>query len=140
MTFMIGYDRNSEEEGRQYLDILRELGTGTRIAVRNSYANWCGPSVFKRAARKGMLSRLTLKSMPTEKSSVCSTLATESDRYIRAHNCGGMCKDGYGYWLSPYNFNIIMDACGSYKGILEREKQRKKDEERRAADIKKYSR
>lgn len=137
MTFIITYDRNNEEECIKNMEFVKELGVGTRVMARPAFQRWGGPAQFKRDAQKGTISRLTVRRPPKEDcTSYTRTMAVEADRYIKGHNCGGLCKEGYGYWISPFNLNVIMDACGSYKGIVDREKQRAKDnkkyEERKA--------
>ena len=48
------------------------------------------------------------------------TLSIEFDKYLsRGHDCDGMCKDYYGYFISPYNVEKI-------KGILTVKQWKKK--------------
>lgn len=140
MTFIVNYDRNSEEQCQENLKFLAELGAGQRVMIRESYQRWGGPPSFRRDARRGVLTRATIRRTPKETDSYTLTLPVEIDRWIRGHDCGGRCKNGFGWWISPYNLNVIMDACGSFKGILEREKNRIKDQKKLEDHIAKYGR
>ena len=140
MTFIVNYDRNSDEQCKENIKFLAELGDGQRVMIREAYQRWSGPAAFRRDARRGVLSRATIRRAPKETDSYTLTLPVEGDRWLKGHNCSGHCKNGFGWWISPYNLNVIMDACGSFKGILEREKNRQKDQKKIEAYIAKYGR
>ena len=38
---------------------------------------------------------------------VGDNIGVEFDRYVEGHNCGGTCKDGYGYYIAPYDPALI---------------------------------